>query len=95
MTTTREEYTDKIKLQLDEFNEKMEALEAKVTEAKVEARAKYREELKKIRHQSDLATTKLAELRLASEDGWDKMVQEMEKLRTAFMHSLNYFKSQF
>jgi predicted nucleic acid-binding Zn-ribbon protein len=95
MSKTRDDYTAKIKLELDEFNAKMEILESKAKEAKEEAREKYRSEMLKLRHHSDLAVAKLEQLRTSGEDSWDKLVQEMEKLRNAFMHSLNYFKSQF
>lgn len=94
MSTKRDEYTAKMKLQLDELNAKMDALEAKAHDAKVEARDKYREEMAKLRHQSSLAKTKLAEIKAAGEDSWDKMVAEMDKVRDAFTHSFNYFKSQ-
>lgn len=92
--TTRDEYVARMKLQIDEMNEKMTALEARAQEAKDDARAKYKEEVRKLRHQSKLAVAKLEELRGAGEESWDAMVAEMEKLRDAFTHSFNYFKSQ-
>ena len=94
MTTTRTEYTEKMKRQLDALNKNMDALEAKASEAKADAREKYKTEMKKLRHQSQLARAKLDEITAAGEDGWDKMVAEMEKVRDAFAHSFNYFKSQ-
>jgi len=95
MHHTREEYVAKVKLQLDELNLKVDALEARMTEAKAEVRASYRAELAKLRHQSDMAGDKLAEMKATGEETWDRMVLEMEKAREAFTHSLNYFKSQF
>lgn len=92
--TTRDDYVAKMKLQLDEMNEKMTALEARAQEAKDDARAKYKEEMRKLRHQSKLAVAKLEELRAVGEDSWEAMVTEMEKVRDAFTHSFNYFKSQ-
>ena len=94
MSTKRDEYTVKMKLQLDELNAKIDTLEAKAHEAKLEARDKYHEEMAKLRHQSSLAKIKLAEIKAAGEDSWDKMVAEMDKVRDAFTHSFNYFKSQ-
>jgi outer membrane murein-binding lipoprotein Lpp len=95
MKSLREEYADKIKLQLDELNVKVDALEERMTEAKAEVRASYRSELAKLRHQSDLAGDKFAEMKAGGEATWDRMVLEMDKARDAFLHSLNYFKSQF
>jgi predicted nucleic acid-binding Zn-ribbon protein len=90
----RDEYVAKMKLQLDELNAKMDELEAKAKEAKAEARDKYNEEMGKLRDQSKLAVAKLEELKASGEDKWEAMVAEMEKIRDAFTHSYNYFKSQ-
>jgi predicted nucleic acid-binding Zn-ribbon protein len=95
MSTLREEYSAKVKLQLDELNAKVDVLEARMEEAKVEVRASYRAELAKLRYQSELASTQLAHIKTSGEASWDKMVLEMDKVRDAFVHSLNYFKSQF
>lgn len=94
MSAKRDEYVAKMKLQLDELNAKMDKLEAKAIEAKEDARVKYKEEMSKLRQQSKLAKGKLDELKAAGEDSWDVMVAEMEKVRDAFKHSFNYFKSQ-
>ncbi len=90
----RDAYIEKMKDQLDELNSKMSELEAKAQEAKDDARAKYKEEMKKLSKQSKLAVAKLEEIRSAGEDTWESMVTEMEKVRDAFKHSFNYFKSQ-
>ena len=93
--TQREEYTAKMKLQLDELNAKMNALEAKNKEAKADAREKYEAEMAKLRHQSELAVAKLKEFKAAGDDTWEKMVDEMEKVRDAFTSSFHYFQSKF
>lgn len=87
-------YIVKMKHQLDELNVKMHDLEAKAEGAKADVRDKYREEMKKLRHQSKLAAAKLDEIKSAGESTWEAMVTEMEKVRDAFTHSFNYFKSQ-
>lgn len=90
----RDAYINKIKDQLDELNTKMGELEAKAQEAKDDARAKYKEEMRNLDKQSKLAVAKLDEIKAAGEDKWESMVAEMEKVRDAFKHSFNYFKSQ-
>lgn len=92
--TTRDVYIEKMKAELDGMNARMDALQAKAKDARDDARDKYREEMKKLRQQSDLAVAKLDELKAAGEDSWDRMVAEMEKVRDAFTHSFHYFKSQ-
>jgi predicted nucleic acid-binding Zn-ribbon protein len=95
MSTVRDDYVTKVKLQLDDLNASVDVLEARMHEAKAEVRASYRAELAKLRHQSDLVSTQLAQIKTSGEASWDKMVQDMDKVRDAFQHSLNYFKSQF
>lgn len=90
----RDAYVEKMKLQLDELNSKMDKLEAKAKAAKEDARDKYKEEMGKLRQQSKLAVAKLDELKAAGEDTWETMVAEMEKVRDAFTHAFHYFKSQ-
>jgi ribosome recycling factor len=90
----RDEYIAATKLQLDELNASMSKLEAKAQEAKEDARDKYHEEMRKLRHQSKLAVAKFDEMKSAGEDKWEAMVTEMEKVRDAFTHSFHYFKSQ-
>jgi hypothetical protein len=83
-----------MKLQLDELNLKMDQLDAKAQEVKADVRATYRDEVRKLRHQSKLAVAKLDEMKAAGESSWEALVAEMEKVRDAFIHSFNYFKSQ-
>ncbi len=92
--TTRDDYIEKMKTQLDDLNDKMTQVEAKADEAKEDARAKYKEEMAKLRHQSKVAGKKLEDMRAAGMDNWEAMMTEMDKLRDAFTHSFHYFKSQ-
>lgn len=92
--TTKNAYIEAMKSQLDELNANMNLIDAKAQEAKGDARDAYHEEMRKLRHQSKLAVAKFDEMKLASEEGWGKMVAEMDKVRDAFTHSFHYFKSQ-
>ena len=94
MSSKRDEYTKQMKDSLDDLNRNIDALEAKAHEAKEDAKEMYKAELKKLRAQSTTASNKLAELKSATEESWDNMVAEMEKIQAAFVHSYNYFKSQ-
>ena len=87
-------YIAKMNLQIAELNETMHDLEAKAKDARDDAREKYKEEMNKLREQSKLAGQKLETLKTTAEDGWDGMVEEMEKVRDAFTSSFHYFKSQ-
>lgn len=92
--TKRDVYIAKMKLQLDELNVSMGKLEVYAIEAKEDAREKYKEEMVKLRYQSDLALGKLDDLKSTSEEAWESMVTEMEKVRDAFTHSFRDFKSR-
>lgn len=92
--TKKSIYIEKMKTQLDELNASMNKLDAKTQEAKEDAREMYKEEMAKLRHQSKLAVAKLDDMKTASEETWETMVAEMEKVRDAFTHSFHYFKSQ-
>lgn len=92
--SARDAYVETMKLQLAELNAKMEALEAKANGAKVEAREEYNKEMSTLRLQHTLALAKLDELKAAGDDAWEAMAAEVEKMRDAFVHSVNYFKSQ-
>jgi predicted nucleic acid-binding Zn-ribbon protein len=92
--TKRDEYVNKMKAQIDGLNAQVDVLQAKAREAKSDAREKYETEMAKLREQSKKAGDKLKELKNAGEDTWEKLVAEMDKVRDAFVHSFNYFKSQ-
>lgn len=90
----RDVYIEKMKHQLDELNVEINELEDKALEVKEEARAKFKEEIDSLKLQWQVATDKFAALKASGEDSWDAMVDEMEKVREAFVHSFRYFKSQ-
>jgi chromosome segregation ATPase len=87
----RAEYITKMETQLDKLNVKMNSLETAAQEAKEEARLKYKEEMSKLRQQSKVATAKLEEIKASSEDSWETMVADMEKMHDAFTHSFFSF----
>ena len=85
--TQRTAYIDKMELQLDKLNKKMEDLGASSKVAKAQAQQKYKDEMAKLREQSKVAVAKLEELKSASTDSWESMVTDMEKMHDAFTHS--------
>lgn len=87
----RAEYISKMETQLGKLNEKMSSLEAEAQEAKEEARQTYKEEMGKLRLKSKGAIAKLEELKASTEDSWETMVGDMEKMHDAFTHSFFSF----
>ena len=90
----RDEYIETMKQQLDGLNAQLKELEAKGETAQAEFREKYAEQIAELREHYVAALTKLDQIKSASEDKWESLVTEGEKVHKAFVHSLNYFKSQ-
>jgi hypothetical protein len=91
---TRDAYITAMKQQLDELNDSMAAMEANAKQAGEAVQDKYKAGIDELRKQKAMAFNKLDELKNAGDDSWDHMVASMEKVRDAFAHSYNYFKSQ-
>jgi uncharacterized alpha-E superfamily protein len=85
--TNRAAYVEKMELQLEKLNKKMQGLEATAKEAKEDARQKYNEEMTKLRQQSEVAAAKLEELKVANTDSWETLVTDMEKIHDSLTHS--------
>jgi ElaB/YqjD/DUF883 family membrane-anchored ribosome-binding protein len=83
-----------IKAQLDETNEMLDDLEKKASKASADAQGKYEEQIAKLQKQSEEVQTKLTEMAKAGEESWRELLAEAEKMRDAFIHSINYFRSQ-
>jgi hypothetical protein len=89
----RAEYISRIEAQLVKLNQKMSNLESEAKEAKEEARQTYKEEMGKLRLKYKGAIAKLEELKASTEDSWETMVSDMEKMHDAFTHSFfSYFQ---
>ena len=90
----RDEYIAKMKQQLDELNAQLTELEDKGAAAQAEFLDKHKEQIAQVRGHYSSALAKMEEVKSASEDKWESMVAEGEKVHKAFVHSFNYFKSQ-
>jgi chromosome segregation ATPase len=90
----RDEYVQKMKHQFDELNTQISELEAKGAAAQAEFKDKHQDQIAQVREHYHSALAKMAEVKDASEDKWESLVDEGEKLNKALVHSFNYFKSQ-
>ena len=91
----RDEYVDKLKLQLDEWNAQVAKWEVKTKEAQAGARGEYEKRLQAFRLQRDQALEQLRrvqgaagdawiDLARGADDAWAKMKEAYEKARTHF-----------
>jgi len=90
----REDYIENMKQQLDGLNAQLKELETKGEAAQAEFLEKHAEQITQLREHYVAALAKLDEVKSASEDKWESVVTEGEKIHKAFVHSFNYFKSQ-
>ena len=90
----RDEYIGKMKQQLDGLNAQLKELEGKGEAAQAEFLEKHAEQITQLREHYAAALTKLDQIKSASEDKWESLVADGDKIHKAFVHSLNYFKSQ-
>ena len=90
----RDEYIAKMKTQLDELNSHIEELENKARHLKDEALVKYEKQINGIKSLAESTKASMKERKSASEDRWEHLAAEGDKVHKAFVHSYNYFKSQ-
>jgi chromosome segregation ATPase len=91
---TREEYIEKMKRQLDGWNDDIDKLQARLAELTGPAKEKLEPFLTKAIESRDAALRKLAELKDSGDASWDKVEAEAEHLWKTLRQSINYFKSQ-
>jgi flagellar biosynthesis chaperone FliJ len=90
----RDEYVEKMKQQLGEWNTDLDRLEAKVSEVAEPVRDKLEPQLSKVRDSYASARRKLREVREASEESWEDLTDDVEHVWKTLRQSINYFKSQ-
>lgn len=66
----RDEYVEKMKAQIDEWNGKLHQWEQEVEKAQSSVRAQYHAQIEAMRRQRDDAVRRLDEMRAASEAAW-------------------------
>lgn len=73
MSEKRDEYVEKLKAKLDEWNTKIDALQAKADHVKPDMKAEYQSQLRNIKAKRDKAQGKLNELRETSKNAWEDL----------------------
>lgn len=68
MSKNRDDYVARIHAEIDQLNSNIDALQAKTNDVKADALEKYVYAIDKLRHQSSLAVSKLADIRAATEE---------------------------
>jgi predicted nucleic acid-binding Zn-ribbon protein len=92
--TTRDEYIEKFKAQLDEWNDDLEDLERTYHDASDETKQELEPQLEKIRETRDAALRKLDQIGESGEDSWESAKRETEHVWTTLKESVHHFKSR-
>ncbi len=71
--TDKDEFTEKLKSQIDEWSAEIKKLEARAQKVQADTKVQYEENLKKMHEQRDQVQDKLMELQQASDTAWDDM----------------------
>jgi hypothetical protein len=90
----RDEYVEKMKARLDEWNDEIDKLEEKLAEAGGVTKERLEPYLAKARESRDRVVSKLGELKEAGEASFESTRDEVEHVWKTFKQSVNYFKSQ-
>lgn len=92
----RDEYTEKLKAQLDQWNAEVARWEAKSKSAQAEARLEYERQIEAFRHQRDQALEQMHKVQAASGDAWLDLVRGADdawaKMREAFEKAGSHFR---
>ena len=76
--SNRDEYIEKMKASLDEWNAELAELEARARSAEADMRLNFDRQIEELRRRRDEAEKQLRELRSAGEESWERMRQGME-----------------
>ncbi len=93
--SSRDEYLQKFKAQLDEWNADIDKLEAKAREAQAGAQTQYHDQLESLREMRDDALKRYSEMQNASVDAWDALVQGAEKTWQTWIDTFDNARSKF
>ncbi len=92
---SREEYIDKLAVQLKEWSAKIDELESKALSAKADVKTGYDNQIRQLKDKRDVATKKLQELKGASTDAWDTLKTGAESAWADLKNAVTTAKERF
>ena len=91
----RDEYVQKLKAQIDEWNAEAARWEDKARKAQAGSKAEYERQLENFRRKSEDATSELDRLQRAAADAWTEMMRgaeaSMKSMQEAFERARRSF----
>jgi hypothetical protein len=93
--SNRDEYVEKMKRKLDQWNAEIDSLEEKTAAARSDVKEKYRAQLQALRGKRDDARARLAQVEAASLDSWEALKEgtgrSWDELRSALQETKDSF----
>ena len=93
--TSRDEYLEKFKASLDEWNAEIDKLESNARRAQADARVQYDKQLEALREMRDDAQAKFSEMQNTTTEAWDVMVKGTETAWQAWGSAFENARSKF
>jgi hypothetical protein len=90
----KNEYVEKMKKQLDDWNTDIDTLQVRANLAKAELKVKYKEQIAELRKKRQAGQGKLNEIAAAAGDSWEHLKGETERNLSALKAAINEFKSR-
>lgn len=90
----RDEFVEHLKHQLDDINRRLDELEARAKAGREQLGKAYDTQVASLRASSVTLRDRIDDIVAASDEKWETLVDEAEKVRKALVRSFNYFKSQ-
>lgn len=91
----RDEYVEKLKHKLDDWNDDIDELEAKTDHVKADMKEKYKEELAVVRQQRETVKQKASELIDSSEGAWEELKIGVEEAWHKLTEAIDRAHSKF
>jgi len=89
----RDEYVEKLKAQLDQWNTEVAKWEAKARQAQAGARVEYEKQLKELRRQRDRALEQMKRVQAATGDAWVDLVRGADEAWAKMREALDKARS--
>jgi hypothetical protein len=93
--TKREEYVDKMKSQLDQWNAEAVRWEEKVKHAEADMKAEYERQLEAVRSRRDEAMVNMRQLQAASTEAWMDMMRGVDEAWKRMGEAVGQARSHF
>jgi multidrug resistance efflux pump len=91
----RDEYVDKLKAQLDQWNTEVAKWEAKAQKAQAGARVEYEKQLTEVRRQRDQALEQMKRVQAATGEAWVDLVRGADEAWAKMREALEKARSHF